>query len=51
MKQGISYLSWLLFIALMTYIFYIGLQHSRSDFLKGIKQEGRRIYQFIQRKL
>lgn len=50
MKQGLKTLSWLIFIGVMTYGFFLVLQHSPNGILKGIEQESRRIYQFLQRK-
>ena len=50
MKQGLKTLSWLVFIGGMTYVFFLFLQHSSNGFLRGIEQEGRRLYQFVQRK-
>ncbi|MBX7158256.1 MAG: hypothetical protein K1X66_07715 [Verrucomicrobiae bacterium] len=49
MKSKLSLLGWLLFTALMTYGFYMLLQHSHNGFLQAVEQEGRRVYQFFQR--
>ena len=50
MVRVLKTLSWLIFIGVMTYLFFLFLQHSSNGFLKGVGQEGRRIYQFLQRK-
>lgn len=50
MLRTLKTLSWLIFIGVMSYIFFLLLQHSPNGFLRGIEQEGRRIYQFLQRK-
>ena len=51
MKQGIKTLAWLIFISAMTYVFFLILQHYPQGWLKGLRQEGRRIYQFLERQL